>query len=36
MVGSDEGHGRSRRNGVEEWGWSQGSGNQWPDDREVG
>jgi hypothetical protein len=33
---SDEDHGKSRRLGVEDWGWSHRSGTRWPDDREVG
>jgi hypothetical protein len=36
MAGSDEDHGRSRRPGAENWGWSHRSGTRWPDDREVG
>jgi hypothetical protein len=35
MAGSDEGHGRSRRPGAEDQGWSHRSGTRWPDDREV-
>jgi hypothetical protein len=35
MAGSDEDHGRSRRPGVEDRGWSHKSGTQWPGDREV-
>jgi hypothetical protein len=36
MAGSNEDHGRSRRPGVEDQGWSHRSGTQWPDDQEVG
>jgi hypothetical protein len=36
MAGSDEYHGRSRRAGAEDQGWSHRSGTQWLDDREVG
>jgi hypothetical protein len=36
MAGSDEDHGKSRRPGVDDWGWSHRSGSWWPDDREVG
>jgi hypothetical protein len=36
MAGSDEDHGRSRRPGAEDWGWSHRSGTRWPDDQEVG
>jgi hypothetical protein len=36
MAGSDEDHGRSRRPGAEDQGWSHKSGTWWPDDREVG
>jgi hypothetical protein len=32
MVGSDEDHGRSRRPGVEDRGWSHRSSTRWPDD----
>jgi hypothetical protein len=35
MACSDEDHGRSRRPGLENRGWSHRSGTQWPDDREV-
>jgi hypothetical protein len=34
-VGSDEDHGRSRRPGAEDRGWSHRLGTMWPDDREV-
>jgi hypothetical protein len=36
MAYSDEDHGRSRRPGVEDRGWSHRSGIRWPNDREVG
>jgi hypothetical protein len=36
MVGTDEDSGRSRRPGVQEWGWSHRLGTRWPDDWEVG
>jgi hypothetical protein len=36
MAYSDEGRGRSRRPGVEDWGWSHRSGTRWPGGREVG
>jgi hypothetical protein len=36
MAGSDEDHGRSRRPGAEDQGWSHRSGTRWPDDQEVG
>jgi hypothetical protein len=36
MVCSDENHGRSRRPGAEDQGWSHRSGTRWPGDREVG
>jgi hypothetical protein len=36
MAGNDEDHDKSRRTGVEDWGWSHRSGTQWSDDREVG
>jgi hypothetical protein len=35
MVCNDEGRGRSRRPGAEDWGWSHRSGTQWPDGREI-
>jgi hypothetical protein len=35
MACSDKDHGRSRRPGVEDRGWSHRSGTRWPDDREV-
>jgi hypothetical protein len=35
MVCSDEDHGRSRRPGAEDRGWSHRSGTQWPGGREV-
>jgi hypothetical protein len=35
MAGSDKDHGRSRRPGAEEQGWSHRSGTRWPDDQEV-
>jgi hypothetical protein len=36
MVGNNEDRGRSRRLGVEDWGWSSiGRGTRWPDNREV-
>jgi hypothetical protein len=36
MADSNEDHGRSRRLGAEDRGWSYRSGTQWPDGREVG
>jgi hypothetical protein len=36
MTGNDKDHGRSRRPGAEDRGWSYRSGTQWLDDREVG
>jgi hypothetical protein len=36
MTCSDENHGRSRRPGAEDRGWSHRSGTQWSSDREVG
>jgi hypothetical protein len=36
MACSDEDHGRSRRPGAEDRGWSHRSGTQWPGGREVG
>jgi hypothetical protein len=36
MVCSDEDHGRSRRLGAEDRGWSHRSGTRWPGSREVG
>jgi hypothetical protein len=36
MACSDEDHGRSRRPGAEDRGWSHMSGTRWPGDREVG
>jgi hypothetical protein len=36
MACSDDDHGRSRRPGEEDRGWSHRSGTQWPDDRVVG
>jgi hypothetical protein len=36
MVCSDEDHGRSRRLGAEDLGWSHRSGTLWPSGREVG
>jgi hypothetical protein len=35
MMDSDEYHGRSRRHGATDRGWSQRSSTWWPDDREV-
>jgi hypothetical protein len=35
MTCSDEDHGRSRRPGVEDWGWSHKSSTRWPSNREV-
>jgi hypothetical protein len=35
MVDSDEDHGRSRRPGAEDQGWSHKLGTRWLDDREV-
>jgi hypothetical protein len=35
-VCSDEDHGRSRRPGAEDQGWSHRSGTRWLSDREVG
>jgi hypothetical protein len=36
MACSDEDHGRSRRPGAEDRGWSYRSGTRWSGDREVG
>jgi hypothetical protein len=36
MADIDEDHGRNRRPGAEDQGWSHKSGTQWPDDQEVG
>jgi hypothetical protein len=36
MACSDEDHGKSRRPGAEDRGWSHRSGTRWPGDREVG
>jgi hypothetical protein len=36
MACSDEDHGRSRRPGAEDRGWSHRSGTEWPGGREVG
>jgi hypothetical protein len=36
MTCNDEDHGRSRRLGAEDRGWSHRSGTRWPGDREVG
>jgi hypothetical protein len=36
MAGSDEDHGRSRRPGAEDRGWSHRSGTRWSDELEVG
>jgi hypothetical protein len=36
MACSDEDHGRSRRPGAEDRGWSHKLGTQWPGGREVG
>jgi hypothetical protein len=36
MTCSDEDHGRSRRLGAEDRGWSHRSDTRWPGDREVG
>jgi hypothetical protein len=36
MTCSNEDHGRSRRPGIEDWGWSHRSGTRWPGGREVG
>jgi hypothetical protein len=36
MMCNDEDHGRSRRPGAEDQGWSHRSGTRWSDDREVG
>jgi hypothetical protein len=35
MAGSDEDHGRSRRLGAEDHGWSHRSGTRRPDDQEM-
>jgi hypothetical protein len=35
MAYNDEYHGRSRRSGAEDRGWSHRSGTRWPGDREV-
>jgi hypothetical protein len=36
MACNDEDHGRSRRPGAEEYGWSHRSATRWPSGREVG
>jgi hypothetical protein len=36
MTCSDEDHGRSKRPGAEDLGWSHRSGTRWSGDREVG
>jgi hypothetical protein len=36
MTGSKKDHGRDRRSGVEDWGWSHMSGTRWLDDQDVG
>jgi hypothetical protein len=36
MTGSDEDHGRSKRPGAEDRGWSHRLGTRWSDGREVG
>jgi hypothetical protein len=36
MAYSDENHGRSRRTGVDDRGWSHRSGTRWSGDRKVG
>jgi hypothetical protein len=36
MVYSDEDHGKSRRPGVEDWGWSHRSGTRWPAIKRLG
>jgi hypothetical protein len=36
MACSNEDHGRSRRSGAEDRGWSHKSGTRWPGGREVG
>jgi hypothetical protein len=36
MACSDEDHGRSRRTGAEDRGWSHRSGTRWPGDRVIG
>jgi hypothetical protein len=36
MACSDDDHGRSRRPGAEDRGWSHMSGTRWPGDQEVG
>jgi hypothetical protein len=36
MTGSKKDHGRNRRPGVEDRGWSHMSGTRWPDDQDVG
>jgi hypothetical protein len=36
LADSDEDRDRSRRPGVEDWGWSHRLGIRWSDDREVG
>jgi hypothetical protein len=35
MACNDENHGRSRKHGAEDRGWSHRSGTQWPGSREV-
>jgi hypothetical protein len=36
MACSNDDRGRSRRPGVEDWGWSHRSGTRWSGSREVG
>jgi hypothetical protein len=36
MAGSDEDHGKSRRPGAEDRGWSHWLGTRWSDDQKVG
>jgi hypothetical protein len=36
MMCSNEDHGKSRRPGAEEQGWSHRSGTRWPGDLEIG
>jgi hypothetical protein len=35
MTCIDEDHGKSKRAGADDWGWSHKSGTRWPDGREV-
>jgi hypothetical protein len=35
MVGSDKDHGKSRKPGVEDWGWSHRSDTRWSDNQAI-